>query len=334
LTQNIFPIWFTSASTVAAIRLLGIPRRRWLASILLTGLLMGLPLTTVYPNRTLWWPRGRDEEEFAAKYRALAREDVFYLQSKLLEDQLAKIKPGRPGVIDLYFIGLAAYAYQDVFMKEVQSMTKLFDERFDTAGRSLMLINNATTVRTSPIASATGLGIALKRFSQLMDRDQDILFLFITSHGSKEHGVAFEFEPLDFDQLDPKRLKKLLDQYGIRRRVVIVSACYSGQFVDALQDEDTLVISASATDRNSFGCSNDADFTYFGKAYFEALQQTYSFSDAFELAKPLIAKREREGHYTHSDPRIFVGQSIKRALEDFASNRESSVKAKSAAVVE
>lgn len=322
----IFPIWFTVTSTAAAIRLLGTPRRRWPATCLLTGLLLGLPLTTIYRDRTLWWKSEPDEDEFVAKYRALASEDVFYLQPKLLEEQLTKIKVSRPGVIDLYFVGLAADAYQDVFMKEVQSMTKLFDERFDSAGRSLMLINNAATVRAAPIASVTSLGTALKRLSEIMDRNEDVLFLFVTSHGSKESGVEFEFSPLHLEQLAPKRLKELLDQYAIRRRVVVVSACYSGQFVDALKDDDTLVISASAADRNSFGCSNDADFTYFGKAYFEALQQTYSFSEAFELAKPVIASREREAHYRQSNPRISVGPNIKRALEDFVRQRESSAK--------
>ena len=61
----------------------------------------------------------------------------------------------------------------------------------------------------------------------------------------------------------------MLDDAGIRNRVIVVSSCYSGTFVDALRDDDTLVMTASAKDRNSFGCSNEADFTYFGKAYFD-----------------------------------------------------------------
>jgi len=167
-----------------------------------------------------------------------------------------------------------------------------------------------------------------------MDRNEDILFLFLTSHGSKEKGVAFDFYPLHFEQLDPERLKALLDEYGIKRRVVVVSACYSGQYVEGLKDENTVVSSASAADKNSFGCSNDADFTYFGKAYFDALQQTYSFVDAFELAKPMIARRESEAHFGHSEPAMFVGESIKGALEDFVRARELSAKAKSAGLTE
>jgi len=94
-----------------------------------------------------------------------------------------------------------------------------------------------------------------------------------------------------------------------------VSACYSGGFVDALKDENSLVITASAADHNSFGCSNEADFTYFGKAYFdEALRETYSVIEAFERAKPKIAAREKEQDYEGSEPQIFIGESIRRPL--------------------
>jgi hypothetical protein len=256
----------------------------------------------------------------------LRNEDVFYLQPRILERELARLRPGRRGVIDLYFIGVAAYAGQDVFMKEVRSVAKLFDDRFDTRGRSLALINNPATVRASPIATATSLDLALKRVAEVMDRDEDILFLFITSHGSKDHQATFDFWPMHLDPIDPARLRKMLDRSGIKRRVVVVSACYSGTFVDALRDDWTLAIAASAGDKKSFGCSNEADFTYFGKAYFdEALRHTYSFSEGFEIAAPVIAERERKASFDGSDPKMFVGARIRRALERFVKARKAAV---------
>jgi hypothetical protein len=326
LSLSIAPLWFAFASAVAAVRLLHVPRRQWLPAALLTWLLVYVPLTSIDHDSTLWWPRA--EEGSAADERARlapGNEDVFYLQPHLLEEQLAALKRGRRGVTDLYFIGVAGYARQDVFMKEVHSVRKLFDERFETAGRSLMLINNSATLDASPIASLTSLRLALKRVAKVMDRDEDILFLFITSHASKDHQVTFDLLPMHLKTLDPVLLKGLLDQSGIKRRVVVVSACYSGTFVDALKDDGTLVIAASAADKNSFGCSNDADFTYFGKAYFdEALRRTYSFTEAFDLAKPVIAERERRAGYKGSEPRMFVGTEIRRALQEFVEERRSS----------
>jgi hypothetical protein len=292
---------------------------------LVTALLVAWPLT-LGRDQTLWW-RSEPDPTVTTEYerlKAVVSEDTFYLQPKLLQQQLAALKPGKKGVIDLYFIGVAAYARQDVFMKEVHSVSKLFEERFGTRGHSLMLINNPATVAESPIASATSLRLALERVAAVMDRDEDILFLFITSHGSKEHEASFDFYPLRLKPLDPGRLKELLDQAGIRRRVVVVSACYSGAFVDALKGDDTLAIAASAADRNSFGCSNDADYTYFGKAYFdEALRHTDSFSEAFDIAKSAIAERERREKLRSSDPQMFVGAGIRRALQLFATSRRA-----------
>jgi len=322
--------WFTIASMVTSIRLLGVPKRRRLAAVFLAWLLISLPLA-IDRDRSLWSaPDAPDDPPSASNLEqqyAVSTEEVFYLQPRLLDRELAGLKRGRRGVIDLYFVGVAGYSRQDVFMKEVRSVADLFESRFDTRGHSLILINNPATVRTLPIATATSIEMALKRVAQVMDPDEDILFLFITSHGSRDHQAWFDFWPMKLDPLDPARLKRMLDQAGIRRRVVVVSACYSGTFVDTLRDERTLVISASAADKNSFGCSNDADFTYFGKAYFdEALRRTYSFSEAFEIARPVIAERERKAKFSGSDPKMFVGGEIKAVLERFVEARKAAAR--------
>lgn len=321
LTYYLPTVWLVLATTLAAIRLLALPGQRWLAAATASVLLVGTPLSLGYRDRTLWQPANDPEAQNEQRnhYRALASEDAFYLQPKLLERQLAALQPGEKGKVDLYFVGAAGDAGQDVFMKEVQSVARLFDERFGTAGRSLMLINNAHTVAELPIASSTSLRLALKRVGEVMDRDEDILFLFLTSHGSPDHHFALRFGSLRFNVLDPKQLRDMIDEAGIKRRVVVVSGCYSGGYIAALKDENTLAITASAPDKTSFGCSNDAEFTYFGKAYFnEALRQTYSFTEAFELAKPRIEERERAEDYELSDPRIDLGSEIRPVLEQLA----------------
>jgi hypothetical protein len=324
-SPSVGALWFTAAATVTAMRLLDAPPRRWLPAALIIGILVTLP-RTIDRDRTFWWPPYDETAgvNYERRHAALANEETFYLQPQILQQQLDALKPGRRGVIELYFIGVAAYAAQDVFMKEVHSVRTLFDQRFGTRGHSLMLINNPATVAESPIASSTSMRLALRRVAEVMNRDEDILFLFVTSHGSKDHNASFEFEPMRLKPLDPPGLKHLLDESGIKRRVVVVSACYSGGFVDALKDDGTLVIAAAAADRTSFGCSNDADFTYFGKAYFdEALRGTYSFSRAFEIARPLIADREHRANARPSEPTMFVGAKIKPVLERFVRLRES-----------
>jgi hypothetical protein len=242
-------------------------------------------------------------------------EDVFYQQPKVLERELAAVRPGRRGLIDIYFIGIGGFADQDVFMKEIDAVSRLFQERFGTTGKTIRLVNNRKTLSSSPVASVTSLRAALKRVGEVMDKNEDVLFLFLTSHGSATHRFSLELRPLQLQELEPEKLRELLDESGIKNRVVIVSACYSGGFVSSLKDENTLVISASAPDKNSFGCSNQAEWTYFGKAYFdEALRKTHSFVEAFELAKPVIAEWERKEGHIASDPQIYLGESIKAKL--------------------
>ena len=149
-----------------------------------------------------------------------------------------------------------------------------------------------------------------------MDRDEDVLFLFLTSHGSHDQKFSMQFHPLQLADLTPIDVRRMLDDAGIRYRVVVVSACYSGGFVESLKDDDTLIVTASAPDRNSFGCSNEADFTYFGKAYFdEALRSTDSFIEAFDIAVPRIAAREKQEGYDPSNPQISVGANIAAKLD-------------------
>jgi hypothetical protein len=141
--------------------------------------------------------------------------------------------------------------------------------------------------------------------------------LYMTSHGSEDHEFSLSLWPLGFARMDPAVLKSLLDESGIRNRVVIVSACYSGGFVEPLKGPDTLVITAAAADRTSFGCSNEAEWTYFGKAYFdEALRGTHSFTKAFQAAQPRIAKRETQDGFDPSNPQISVGERIAARLDE------------------
>lgn len=306
--------WLVLAATVAAVRLLAVRVMVRAAALVVVALVLGLPQVFTWGG-SIWTERYDPNSESRSRYQALSNEDAFYLQPKLLENELAGLKRGRKGIVDLYFVGVAGYAGQDVFMKEVNSVSTLFRERFDAEGHTVRLINNAKTVTEVPIASVTALRATFTRLAELMDRDEDILFLYLTSHGSKDHQFSLDFWPLRFNTLDPATLRKLLDDSGIKRRVIVVSACYSGGFVDPLKDENSLVITAASTDRNSFGCSNKADFTYFGKAYFdEALRETYSFVKAFDIAKPKIAAREKKEDFDNSDPQIFVGGKIKPAL--------------------
>jgi hypothetical protein len=243
-------------------------------------------------------------------------EKVYYKQFQLVRTATRALADQRSGVPDLYFIGFAGDAGQDVFLREIRSVRALFDQRFDTAGRSLLLINNRATVETVPLANSHNLLAALDQVSARIDPEEDVLFLFLTTHG-KPGVLAVDFEPLALNHLTAPNLRALLDRTRIKWRVIVVSACYSGSFIDALKDEHTLVVTAARKDRVSFGCSHENDFTYFGRAYFDkALRGSFSFLNAFEEAKKTVHGWETDEKLTPSLPQIFVGRRIEPKLAE------------------
>lgn len=317
------PLWFAGAAAVAALRLLELRGARRLYAPATTLLVLALPLTSIYTGDSLW-QGAVDESDWRTRAAAIAREDVMYQQPKLLEQALAGLRPGTPGRASLYFVGMGGDASQDVFLREVRAVEKLAVERFGAAGRTVELINNPRTVMDTPIASATGLRRALKRIGQVMNREEDIVFLFLTSHGAKDHRFEFEFWPLQFNELTPAMVRQALDEAGIKWRVIVVSACYSGGFIEPLRNDASIVITAAAPDRPSFGCTHEAEWTYFGKAFFaEALRDTPLLTDAFERARTAVDARERkEGIEQRSDPRIAVGAAMQRKWSEYVRDLE------------
>ncbi|UIP94436.1 C13 family peptidase [Acinetobacter johnsonii] len=241
-------------------------------------------------------------------------EDAFYAQSRLLNKALESVQYGEFAQSHWYFLGVAGASYQDVFRSEVERIKEQFDTRFGTLGRSMMLVNNPATRTEIPIASKHSIEMALRRMGQQMNRESDVLFLYMTSHGLPNQ---FEMEnaPLDLTQVDPKWLRETLDASGIRWRVIVISSCFSGSFVPALQNDNTLIITASAADRQSFGCTNEADYTYFGRAFFDqAMREQSSIETAFSQAQKTVSQWETAQGFEPSEPQWSMGKNMELML--------------------
>jgi len=268
----------------------------------------------VLPRTDVW---NELPEEQAAE--PLTEERVFHLQGQLIERALTAVAPGKPGVRELYFVGFAPDGSQDVFVKEMRFVRRLFDERFGTQGRSIALASSQDALEEFPIASVTNLSRALTRVGEQMNLDEDTLFLFLTAHGYHDHRLSAVQPPLDLASLTPTSLARLLQDAGIKWRVIVVSACYAGGFIEPLRDDNSIVITAASAERTSFGCEPGRDFTYFGEAYFrDALARTRSFTRAFDLAKASVAKQEAAEKLVASLPQMWVGPAIAERLKQLA----------------
>ena len=235
-------------------------------------------------------------------------------QTELLDRTLKGLQPAVPGQPHLYFVGFAGYGPQEVFKREVLAVRKFFDARYGTEGRSIALVNHASTLAALPLASTGNLERTLQHLGKLMDPSRDVLFLFLTSHG--EDGLfVVEMPRFDLKPLRPAQLKDMLKRSGIKNSVIVLSACHSGSFLPALADPTTLVIAAARADRSSFGCDDQRQWTYFGEAYFQrALRAEPSFVRAFELARELIARWEAQAKLEPSLPQIGGGETLGPAL--------------------
>ncbi len=231
--------------------------------------------------------------------------------------QLDGLAAQRPGVIDVYAVVVGAYGNEEVFRKEAAAVRDALDRRLDTAGRSVTLVNHRGAPQ--PEATLDSLGYALKRVAGRMDRDEDVLFLHIASHGSADHVLSFRHPARELQGLTPGRLAALLDETRVRHRVIVISACYSGGFVPQLANAGTLVITAADRASKSYGCGNDSEITDFSRAfYLKALRQTRSLIEAARLAQSVTHAEERALKRPHSYPQLRAGASIEdrlRALE-------------------
>jgi hypothetical protein len=246
-------------------------------------------------------------------------QELIEAQSHTLPTALDALAPGRPGVVDLYAISFAPYADEDVFSREVTLVSDLMRSRFDARQRVLQLQNHARSVAELPWATPLNLQRAIQRAAAVMNRDEDILFIHLTSHGARDGQLAASFEPLAIDSVTPQQLSNWLDEAGVRYRVLSISACYSGSWIAPLSGPGTLVMTAADADHTSYGCGSLSPLTFFGRAmYDEQLRRTHSFEEAFVAVRPVIEQREKEAGKTdgYSNPQIAVGAAIRAPLRD------------------
>lgn len=255
----------------------------------------------------------------AQRPRQQLSQELFEAQQALLQKTLAGIAPERAGVVDVYAVVFSPYGDEDVFLRESSMVATLLAERFDAKGRLILLANHPAAARTHPWATLLNLERAVQGLAARMDRKHDLLVVYLTSHGAGNFELAAAQESLNVDPLSPGELRRMLDQAGIRNRVIVVSACYSGGWVGPLASDATLVMTAADASHTSYGCGRLSPLTFFGRAVFdEQLRRTHSFEQAFAAAVPLIRQREIEAGKGDgfSNPQISVGANIRPVLRE------------------
>lgn len=230
--------------------------------------------------------------------------------SRKLSAALDAIQPQRPRLVDAYVVSVALDS-DPVFGREAREAGKVLARRYDAEGRTIVLAGtNGSAPSELPAGSITSLTLALARVAEQMDKNQDVLVLYVTSHGAKV-GIAYHDGDEGFGILSPRRLAGILDDLGIRNRVLILSACYSGVFVPALSSADTALFTAASSDRPSFGCRSENDWTFFGDAMINhALRKPQPLDKASDEARAMIGGWESANNLNPSNPQVSIGDHV------------------------
>ncbi|PTT89727.1 peptidase C13 [Pseudomonas sp. HMWF031] len=254
------------------------------------------------------WVNGQRVRDAEGKLLPDPLELGLLAQGRLLEDALNNVPASTPAV-ELYTLTLGGDGKQSVFLRESDYVANMLASRFGAFGQ-IRLVNHRDHLVDRPMATRENLRRAAMTLAE-RSGPEDLIFIYLTSHGTSENELVLDQPRMELADLPPDELAAVLAPLKNRDKIIVISSCYSGGFIPALKDERTLIMTASRADRVSFGCSEEANFTYFGDALFaQALNQTDDLEQAFKLAKATVAERELADNFEASEPQIWAPRTV------------------------
>ena len=271
---------------------------------------------SMYFSGSLWYPNEESTGESDYWADRAQSESLMYAQPERIDAAVRALQRPDDLPAAAFFVGFAGQGEQRVFAGEIALARQVVGAKFGSAQRSVLLVNDRRDLQTLPLANPTALRYALDGIAARMRLDSDVLFLSLSSHGSKDGEIAVSNGMLALNDLSVDDLATALRESQIKWKVIVVSACYAGKFIDPLRDDNTIIIAAAAADRTSFGCSDDRDLTYFGEAFYrDALPAASDLKAAFQKASAEIATRERAEGKTASKPQAHFGRALVAHLQ-------------------
>ena len=254
------------------------------------------------------WINGQRVRDAEGKLLPDTLELGLLAQGRLLDAALANIPPSTPAV-ELYSLTLGGDGKQSVFLRESDYVANMLSTRFGAFGQ-IRLVNHRDHLADRPMATRENLRRATLALAE-RSGPEDLIFIYLTSHGTSEHELVLDQPRMELADLPADELAAVLAPLKNRDKIIVISSCYSGGFIPALKDERTMIMTASRADRVSFGCSEEANFTYFGDALFvQALNQTDDLEQAFKRAKATVAERELADGFEASEPQIWAPKTV------------------------
>ncbi len=155
-------------------------------------------------------------------------------------------------------------------------------------------------------AQETGTTAIANALWDVTDRAKGGCLIYFTSHGTGDGIVT------NGTVLGPDLFSKMVDNScGKRPSIVVMSACFSGQFVPVLAGDNRMVFTAARPDRTSFGCGEQDHYTFFDGCFLQALPGSTDFAGLADKTRACVSKQEQElGVDYPSEPQLYIGKAI------------------------
>lgn len=252
-------------------------------------------------------------------------EQILVEDRERLNRQIEGLEAERPGVTDVYFLAVGGDGTESVFMRDIEVARAGLQTQFDLERRAIMLLNHRD-YETLPLATRPSIATALKALDEQMNPQEDLLVVHLVSHGGEDGDLLLSQPGLELPNLSPQDFAEMIEPLSARRKVLVVSACYSGQWLDELADSDTLILTSARADRTSFGCGDDSEMTWFSKALYKSVGLSLTEPDAmFEQVTEQIRLWEEEigmDEESWSYPQFHLGDNLRQWLDQDAFSKQ------------
>ena len=313
--QSIAEVWWMLAVMVRLGRLpfAGKTQRKH-ETLLVWGAFLGpwMFWLSLFQPADLWQADGEDSDP--KHYSQAMSEDTFTAESLMFNGMLDNFDSERSGEEDIYFLGLAGEAGNPLYLREAELALEALRDVYGVDGRAGILANNANNTARYPFATHNNFEAVLNHIGELMDTEDDLLFLFLSSRGTQSSSLVLSQPGLVLADIDPKGLKKALDDAQIKWRIIVISACYSGGFINELKDPKTLVITSSDQTDSGLGCNAKKGMTWFTQSFFDAyLRKALGISAAYHATLDELQKQQGLDKKLGL-PQMALGEEMKKKL--------------------
>ncbi|HTQ98601.1 MAG TPA: C13 family peptidase [Candidatus Acidoferrum sp.] len=195
---------------------------------------------------------------------------------------------------------------QNVFDNFVNDFAKLLKGHNDIASFTEL---HASNDERWP---ASGLQALERTITALKPQEGEGCLIYLTGHGAPD-GLAMSADtPMVF--VRPTRMESMLNSCAGRPTILVVSACFSGVYVKpGITRPERIVLTASAPNLTSFGCSNNLRYTFFDQCFIDAWPHHDNWGTLADDVKSCVNTTERRGNFPASNPQVFFGPNM-RAL--------------------